>query len=205
VPKPIKISAGLVQVTGLSEPVDVKLSTITIDYSKTILEPFPAYEVGAELELAAQGSEVPGFTANLFGVPQMTTALDTIVVKRGEAAPIEWDVTGVDPEQSAVFISFSVNVHGAVTGWIECVAPDTGNFEVPEELVTELVDLGLSGFPRADLERRSSATVQLPTGCVDAFVSSNVRLDIEVEGLASCNEDAECDEDQTCNVQKVCE
>ena len=93
----------------------------------------------------------------------------------------------------------------AVTGWIECIAPDTGEFAIPAELVSELIDMGLSGFPRAEIERRSSATLDLDSGCVEFHISSKVTLEIALEGLDSCNEDAACDSGQSCNDEKVCE
>lgn len=112
---------------------------------------------------------------------------------------------GVDQEQSAVFVSFSVNVHGAVTGWIECTAPDTGEFEIPAELVSDLIDLGLSGFPRVDIERRSSATLDVSAGCVDLYVGSKVTMDIDVDGLQSCNNETDCAQGQTCSPELTCQ
>lgn len=205
VPKPVKVSAGVLTVSGLVVPAEVAPNGITLDYSKTILEPFPAFGPGDAIGLRAAGDVTPAFDAELVGVPALSVEQDEIPVKRGEPALFSWDASAVDADTTSVFISFSVNVHGAVTGWIECNAPDTGEFEIPAELVTALIDLGLSGFPRADIERRSSATVDLGSGCVELFVGSKITKDIALEGLASCHDDTDCDSGQTCNDEMVCE
>lgn len=205
IPKPSKVSAGTLVVQGLLTPVEVVPNGITLDYSKTVLDPFPAYEAGAEIEFLVQGDVTEAVDATVWGVPALTTSQTVVSVTPGEPARLEWSTDQVDGEQSAVFISFSVNVHGAVTGWIECIVPDAGEFEIPAELVSQLVDLGLSGFPRVDIERRSSATAELASGCLDIYSSSKLTLDIDVEGLSSCNDDTDCDEGKTCSDEMVCE
>lgn len=205
VPKPSKVSAGTLIVDGLLTPVAVTPNGITLDYSKTVLDPFPAYEPGAEIDFRVEGDVIEAVDAKVWGVPNLTTSQTVVSVAPGEPAQLEWSTDQVDGEQSAVFISFSVNVHGAVTGWIECVVPDTGEFEIPSELVSQLIDLGLSGFPRVDIERRSSATAELANGCLDIYSASKLTLDIEVDGLASCTEDTDCEEGQACSEEMVCE
>jgi hypothetical protein len=205
VPKPSKVSAGDVSVEGLLVDVQVAPNGLTLDYSKTLLDPYPAYDLGAGLTIHAAGDVVEAFEATVYGVPQMVSDLPAVAVKQGEPAKLEWDTENVESDQTSVFISFSVNVHGAVTGWIECTAPDTGSFEIPADLVSSLIDLGLSGFPRVELERRSSATVELEDGCVDVYAGSKVTIEIEVDGLASCNDDDDCADGQTCSPELACE
>lgn len=205
VPKPSKVSAGAVSIEGLLLETEVTPNGLTLDYSKTILDPYPAYDIGQALTLHASGDVTEAFEANVYGVPQLVSDLPIVAVKQGEATLLEWNAENVVPEQTSVFISFSVNVHGAVTGWIECTAPDTGSFEIPAPMVSALIDLGLSGFPRVDLERRSSATVGLEAGCVDVYAGSKLTLEIEVDGLSSCNEDGDCPDGQTCSEELACE
>jgi hypothetical protein len=205
VAKPAKVSAGTLRVDGLLTEVAVAPNAITGDYSKTVIDPFPAYTPGDALTLHADGDVVGAFEAELIGVPGLSSPLTVVSVKHGESAVLSWDAASADPEETAVFVSFSVNVHGAVTGWIECTAPDTGEFEIPADLVGQLIDLGSSGFPRVDIERRSSATVELESGCVDLYVGSKITLDIELDGLTSCHDDDDCAEGQSCNEELACE
>lgn len=205
VPKPMKVSAGVLRVDGLLTAVEVSPNGITLDYSKTILDPFPAYTMGEEITLHAAGDAVEPFEATVIGVPALTSSLDAVAVKHGEPATLEWDTEDTDAEDTSVFVSFSVNVHGAVTGWIECTAPDTGAFEIPAELVSALIDLGSSGFPRVDIERRSSATVDLDSGCVELYAGAKITLEIELDGLTSCHDDGDCGDGQVCNDELACE
>jgi hypothetical protein len=209
VAKPVKVSAGALQVDGLLAAAEVSPNAITLDYSKTLLEPFPAYEVGSSLVFQTEGADVPAFKAEVTGVAKLSSEQSVVSVGRERPAVLSWDVTGVDTADSAIYVSFSVNVHGAVTGWIECTVDDDGAFEIPAQLITQLIDMGLSGFPRVDLERRSSATVDLTVGqtdgCVDVYAGSKLTLDIEVEGLTSCNTDEDCADGQVCSEGLACE
>jgi hypothetical protein len=205
VPKPSKVSAGTLRVDGLLAKAEVEPNGITLDYSKTIIDPFPAYAAGDALTFNAEGDVVAAFEADLIGVPALSSSMSAVAVEHGESAALSWDAEGADPTETAVFVSFSVNVHGGVTGWIECIAPDTGEFEIPAELVSQLIDLGSSGFPRVEMERRSSATVELESGCIELYVGSKVTLDIELDGLTSCHDDDDCVEDQSCNEELACE
>lgn len=206
VPKPMKQSAGTITITGLEAPVEVMANGITGIYSDTILDPYPLFEAGASIELSASGDVFAPFKLYGWGVPPLVTPLSTVNVASGSAVPLSWETAGVNAEQSEIFISFSVNVHGATTGWIECTVPDTGSFEIPAALVSDLIDLGLSGFPRMTMTRRSADSTDLSTGdCVDFEVGSQVTIELTVDGLVSCNEDAECPEGQVCTPELACE
>lgn len=205
VPTPMKVSAGSVAVSGLATELTADPNGITGDYSKTLQEPFPAFEPGAALTLSAAGDVVGAFSLDAYGVAAMTTELGMVPVSKGSPVTLTWDASPADPSQAAVYVGFTVNAHGAVTGWIECTAPDTGSFDIPATLVSQLIDLGLSGFPRATLGRRSTDTTTTSAGCVDFSVSSEVTLDLEVDGLVSCNTDDDCPDAQTCSPVLACE
>jgi hypothetical protein len=134
----------------------------------------------------------------------MVTAITAVSIQRDLPAVFSWEPSEAGTANVAVYIDVTVNPHGATTGWIECVVEDDGEFEVPAELVTELVDLGLSGFPSASLGRRSTDGVQAEPGCIDLRISSEITLDLEVDGLISCTTDADCPEGQSCSVELAC-
>ena len=206
VPMPTNQSAGAVTITGLLTPVEVMVNGITGKYSKTILDPYPAFEAGAAIKLSAAGDFFSPFELHAWGVSPLVTSLTTINVSNGSGVPLTWETAGANAEQTDIFISFSVNVHGAVTGWIECTVPDTGSFEIPATLVSELIDLGLSGFPRMTMTRRSADSTELSTGdCVDFEVGSQVTIELTVDGLVSCSDTSDCPEGPTCTPEFTCE
>jgi hypothetical protein len=203
---PMKQSAGKITLTGLDTPLEVMANGITGSYSATILDPYPAFEAGAAIALSAAGDVFAPFELHGWGVPPLVTTLSTINVASGSAVPLTWETAGANTDQSVIFISFSVNVHGAVTGWIECTVPDTGSFDIPATLVSDLIELGLSGFPRMTMTRRSADSTDLSTGdCVDFEVGSQVTIELTVDGLVSCSDDSECPEGQMCTSELTCE
>lgn len=206
IPKPTKQSAGTLTFSGLLVGLDAEPNGITGEYASTLAEPYPAFAPGAALGLSASGNFFDAFTLAAWGIPPLVTPESAVSVAREAPVPLSWDTANVDPDKSEVFINFSVNVHGATTGWIECSVPDTGSFSIPADLVTQLIDMGLSGFPRMDLVRRSIDSTTLSTGdCVEFEVSSSARIELEVEGLASCNETTPCPSGQTCTTELICE
>lgn len=204
---PTEESAGKITVTGLLTPLELMVNGITGTYSKTIVDPYPAFEPGAAIQLSAAGDTIPAFTLRGWGVPPLVvTSPSPINVSSGSGVPLTWETTGVNPEQSEVFINFEVNVHGAATGHIECTVPDTGSYELPETLVTDLIDRGLSGFPRMEMIRRSVDSTGLATGnCVEFEVGTQVTIELTVDGLVSCSDDLPCPEGQTCTPELTCE
>jgi hypothetical protein len=206
IPKPTKQSAGTLTVTGLLLGLEATPNGITGEYASTLSDPYPAFDPGAALALSASGDFFEAFELAAWGIAPMVTSQTTISVARDSPVELTWDTADVDPEKSEVFVDFSVNVHGATTGWIECSVPDAGSFAIPAGLVTQLIDMGLSGFPRMDLVRRSVDSTTLSTGdCVEFEVSSAARIELAVEGVTSCNEATPCPSGQTCTAELTCE
>ncbi len=205
VDSPKKVSAGVITVDGLLSEVEVKPNGITFDYSSTVLEPYPAFEPGAAVALDAPGEDTAPFSLQAWGVPPMVTELEAVDVASGSAVELTWGTDNADLEQSEVYISLTVNAHGATTGWIECVTEDDGQFEIPAALMTQLIEMGLSGFPRMTLTRRSTDTADVSGACVELTVSSEVTLDLAVDGLISCNTDEDCPDGSTCSAELACE
>lgn len=206
IPKPTKQSAGTLTITGLAVGLETEPNGITGEYTSTVSEPYPAFEPGAALGLSASGDFFEPFTLAAWGIPAMETSQTTIAVEREAPVALTWDTENVDPDKSEVFVDFSVNVHGTTTGWIECTVPDTGSFAIPAGLVTQLIELGLSGFPRMKLVRRSIDSTTLSTGdCVEFEVSSSASIELEIEGLTSCNDTTPCPSGQSCTAEQTCE
>jgi hypothetical protein len=206
VPAPMNQSAGTLTVTGLQVPLEVTLNGITGLYDKTILDPFPAFQPGAAIQLSAAGGAIPAFTLRGWGVPPLVTSLTAVNVSSGSGVPLTWDTAGVNTQQSEIYIWFSVDVHGTTKRWIDCVVPDSGSFTLPATLVSRLIEFGLSGFPRMYIERRTADSTQVSAGkCVSFEVASQVGLNLVVEGLISCSENADCPTGQTCTTEQQCE
>ncbi len=204
IPTPMKISAGTVSVAGAATTISKDANGITLDYNETINEPYPAFNVGDSLTLSAAGEEAPAFTLNGEGVGLMTSSAETVDVVENQDVALSWDTTGASTN-SKVEIELTVNAHGGTPAWISCEADDTGSFSIPADLVQQLVDMGLSGFPRVSITRETVDSLDLSNGCVDFSVTSSLTLDVSIDGLVSCSGTEDCPNGQTCNETLVCE
>ncbi len=202
VPAPEKQSAGTVTVTGLAEALTIDPNGITFDYSETFSDPFPGFDEGAEITLTADGGDFGAFRLSGTGVAPLTSTMSEVPVESGTASAISWEAGGASDAE--IRIKLTVNTHGGTTGWIECTTSDSGSFEIPAELVTSLMELGFSGFPRVALSRRTVESVDLSSGCVDFTVSSEITLPVSIPGLTSCSEDTDCPDGETCQEDLSC-
>lgn len=204
VPAATKVSAGTITLTGLEKDVTLEANGITSDYSSNFDEPYPGFLPGAAIGLSATGDSAAGFTLSGQGVGAMTSTLETVDITSGEDVLLSWDASGATSE-SQLSVLLTVNAHGGTSAWIECVAPDSGAFSIPGELVDQLIGLGLSGFPRITLSRQTLDSTEVDGGCVDFTVGSDVTLPVSIDGLVSCNTDDECPDGQTCSAFLACE
>jgi hypothetical protein len=204
VPAPDKVSAGTVTVTGLSTELALEPNGITLEYSSTFEEPYPGFAPGASIRLTASGDTAPAFSLVGEGVGLVTSTLETAVIETGADLELTWAAEGAT-ESSQVGILLTVDAHGGTSGWITCVAEDNGSFTVPADLVQQLIDLGLSGFPSVVITRQTLDARAVADGCVDLTVGSELKLPVSIDGLISCNSSDECPEGQTCNTSLACE
>jgi len=190
-----------VTVTGLKAPVSMTARAPVFFYTNTDPLEHPGFEAGAELGLEANGAEP--FALRGWGITALEVRTPSLPLARGTPARLEWGVPD-DAGPARVHLNLNIANHGGTPAWIECEVPDTGAFEIPAELVEGLLDLGFSGFPSVALTRRTADSVSLGAGCVDLLVRSTVVLDVEIQGLVSCDAADQCPEGETCRVDLTC-
>ena len=199
VPEREALDAGTVTITGLEADFSSEPNGITLKYSGSFSDPYPGFVQGSAIELSTAGGAIEGFSLRARGVSPIETALNDVPVASGNGVALTWEATGVDRSQSEVFVNFQINTHGATTGWIECVGEDDGEMEIPEPLITRLMTMGLSGFPRMTLTRRSVDSVHNADGCVQLSIESSMDIDLVVDGVTSCTKAEDCPEGQSCD------
>ncbi len=199
IPAPLRYDAGTVTIDGMKSPVSLDPNALTFQYTSTIRDPYPAFDTGATITLSAAGGEGAPFTLQATGVSLITSSASAFTVERDKPVDILWDPDAALGDNAYVHLNFSVNRHAVTTGWIECVVPDTGAYTIPATLVTQLIDLGLSGWPEVHISRRSDASTTIDSGCVDLVVVSQVKVEIDIPGLVSCSGDDECPDGQSCS------
>jgi hypothetical protein len=208
-------------------PLGQDLGTVTVQGARTssgqdqiVLEPTashfystratlaePPFEARAPLTLSATGSAfVPAFSLRGEGVEALSVPDDPIVVEAGMPLALRWAApAGATAAKVAINVQF--NLHGSSTAaYIACDVADDGSFDVPKELIDDLLERELSGFPTVVLTRRTADSLAVGSGCLDFAVTSQVSRALEVPGISSCNDDEDCEAGQVCvHPQLVCE
>ncbi|HUS65203.1 MAG TPA: hypothetical protein VMZ28_11700 [Kofleriaceae bacterium] len=202
VPLPVRLSAGEVAISGLSAAVT--MAARAPDYSYTNPEPLPdpAFAPGADIQLHAQGDDVAAFDLAGVGVAPIAGAPAELAVAEGEPLEVTWDLDGVGARMR-VLLDFAQ--HGGPHIFIDCDFADTeGVATVPAELLQELLDSEVSGFPGAILTRHTVMSADLEPGCVDLEIATTASIPVEVPGVISCTDDEPCPDLQTCQPNLTC-
>jgi hypothetical protein len=199
VPYPVAQDLGQIRVDGLLSPVTVDPLEPGFLYSKTDLAN-PPWTAGEPLRLKIPAGALG--PAELEGVGPVDLQLSTAAWEISDGQPLLLSWTA--PPEGAVtelIMHLRIDQHGTTPSTIECHFADDGEGEVPAELISALVDLGLTGFPAGDIARRTadSAALGETEGCVDLFTTSARWVTVDVAGYTPCRTDGECPEGQTCN------
>jgi hypothetical protein len=185
-------NAGAIEITGLDQPVTLEPFPPSYFYQSDELS-FPPCEQGALVRLAADDFEAETPCV----APLVVDAGDVPLVRREQPVTLTWQAPG-DPGSARIQILLDISHHGGKKGDVVCSVPDTGRYEIPETLVTPLVDLGLAGYPSIILTRLSSAAASPPA--VAFSVASAVQRPVDT-GVTSClpNSADECPDGETCD------
>jgi hypothetical protein len=107
-------------------------------------------------------------------------------------------------DASEIQIRLDISHHGGSKGKIECDVEDSGAFTLPAALVTELIALGVAGFPSFVIERRAIESAQLEHGRVALRIYEYAERFVTIPGLVSCTASEQCPMGQACRDDKTC-
>jgi hypothetical protein len=184
-------SVGNVRVSGLGdgeltiEPVGPKFV-----YQGATL-PNPPCDEGADVTVTADAFELRAMCV----APLELTSAVPVVVESGQPVALTWTPKGAGDARIEVVLD--VAHHGGQTGEILCDVPDTGAMEIPEPLVTQLIELGVAGYPTITINRASRATAPNEPD-LSLTVSSLVERAVDT-GVPSCGDPSLCPPGGTCN------
>jgi hypothetical protein len=217
VKQPAPRSAGTVRLQGVrSEPANTGIAmepqmgsfTYTAPAELTLAHP-PA-DPGAKIRLVAEGADVPGFQIEAPGItPLVLQGPETLPVERMQPMRLQWAPAGA-AEASTIEVSVDLSHHGGTKGEVHCTAPDSGSLEISASLVTQLIDLGLAGFPKVTVSRQAIGRSDIPAsasasaGRAQLIVRSEVMRLISIPGLVSCVSSSDCSQGQTCQQDATC-
>jgi hypothetical protein len=207
-PYPTARSVGTIQVSGVhpaSGATTFSMNPIANNYQPTasVSLPYPAFSEGEEITLSAAGAYYPAFTLKGHGIAPLQLLSNTLTLQRGQPLALQWTPAG-QKNLSTLHVKLDISHHGGTKGMIECDTADTGALELPATLVSQLLDLGVAGYPTILLTRKAVGSVTIAPGRLDLLVSSEVEHAVVVPGVTSCTANSDCPSGKTCKSDLTC-
>jgi hypothetical protein len=181
----------------------ITIKAIANIYGAEVDTPYPAAAEGVPVVLTNNDGPFGSFHLTIPMVAPLETATTTLQLESAKALPLSWTAAG--PQAYATLrVKVDISHHGGIKGKIECEGDDDGALEIPADLVTQLIALGVAGFPTVTLTRATSSNVKIAPGVVSFEALSSVVIPLTVAGFTSCADDSECPAGKTCQQSKVC-
>ncbi len=210
VAEPSSVSIGKVSVSGVlteggADPFEMSPQNPTTNaynaYGDNKLK-YPPFAEGDPIGFSAEGGAFAPFTIHASGIQALELTVDGAQpFVPGEPTELTW-VAG-DPSLAKILVTVDISHHGGTKGEIRCETDDDGSMEIPGALVTELVDLGVAGFPLVYVERRQTSVANVEGGHVDLNLLSRGERFLEIPGLVSCAGGV-CADGQMCQQDLTC-
>jgi hypothetical protein len=205
---PSERSVGTLTVSGVKTSAggtEFEVEPIGASYSTPggVKLPYPAFEEGTEVRVAAPGKDGPGFEVAAKGIAPLELTTTEFPARSTSPLALAWKPAG-QPALGTIEIDLDISQHGGTKGKILCEAEDTGSLNIAASLIGKLLKLGVAGFPTISVARVNRATAQTSAGVIELQVISESERPIDIEGLASCSDSSECPDGQTCQEDLTC-
>ncbi len=206
---PTAHSVGAVTLKGVklaSGGADLTLKEIAHSYQPvagTALS-YPPFATTDDVTLHADGGDFAAFDLSAKGVDPLAFTSTDFELEDGKPLVLTWDAAA-DPKSSQLHVKLDISHHGGVKGIIECDSDDTGTLTISAALITELLGLGVAGFPSVVAMRQSIDTAKIAPGVVKLEVSARAEHYVTVKGVDSCNVTDDCPEGKTCATDSTCQ
>lgn len=183
-------AVGTLTLSGLGESLVLEPTSSMLVYQSPSLA-YPPCELGGSV--TATASDFSLSTDCI--APLELSGQSPIPVNSQQPVHLTW-VAAADGAASRVRIKLDVSHHGGSKGEIDCEVPDNGRFDIPAPLVTELLGLGLAGFPTINLNRVIVGTDSANPN-LSIVLSSDVTRPVDT-GVVSCLDASNCPNGQMC-------
>jgi hypothetical protein len=204
---PTAVSVGTVTAKGLKTAAGD--TTFTMDPVANNYQPpasvtlaYPAFAEGDAISLDATGGTFSAFTLKATGIAELKLLNDSIALAENQAVNLTW--TPPSSSASKIQVKLDISHHGGTKGKIVCETADSGSLTLPASMLTQLIKLGVAGYPTIVVTRLASGSATISAGRVDLVISSDVEKQVTVSGLTSCTKDTECPDGQKCQTDLTC-
>jgi hypothetical protein len=203
---PASHDVGKVTLTGLNPPSGANPLELTMVATATSTNylcaetlPMPPCTAGGAITLDAAGKgDYPAFSVQAQCIAPLVVTNSEIAIESGKAFTLNW--TPSTAANARVQLLFDLSHHGGSKGKVICDTADSGSLTVSATLITNLMALGVTGFPRAYVNRVLTSTAAVGSGQAQLKVYSDIDFVAKIPGLVSCETSADCTAPQTCQV-----
>jgi hypothetical protein len=208
---PKGLSAGSVKVTGIRTVSGSRNFTLvrTANWYRPpggspLDTTSPPFEPGDPVRFEASGdpSGVAAFSLSAKGVAPLALTSDELELATGEPLHVTWAAGSADVAQ--IHVKLDISSPGGSEGMIECDTADDGELDIPAELITDLLALGVAGYPTIRVTRQSTDSTKVAQGTIVLTISSQAEMAVTVSGLVFCTEDTDCPEGKNCQENLIC-
>lgn len=158
---------------------------------------YPPFGLGDDVSLHAEGGDYTAFDLATKGVDPLTLTSTDFELEEDKALALTWDAP-TDPKSAQVYVKVDISHHGGAKGKIECDVDDTGSLTISPAMMTQLIGLGVAGYPSVVVMRQSIDSVKIAPGVVRLEVSARTEQYLTVKGYTSCTVDEDCPTGQMC-------
>ncbi|MCG8420344.1 MAG: hypothetical protein MJE77_20620 [Proteobacteria bacterium] len=198
IPFPQRQNVGVVTITGLKEPVEMRPLEPGNDYVETKLA-HPAFDDGALIRLTSTAGSYGKLAMHGIGGGVLAMAGDRWPLERGRDLAVAWSAPTAGARTRA-FLELTIDQHGNSPVALHCDFDDTGSGTVSADVIDRLFDAGVSGFPNGSLTRRTVDSMAVDDGCVELVVSRPRSHQVRVAGHTPCTDNTSCPQGQTCDL-----
>jgi len=201
--RPMPVSVGTLRVQGLGG-MDLELeptAPTVLSYQVVPTLPYPPCSEGANVRVHADAFDLLAKCIS----PLTVTSPVPIPVTLEQPMHLTWPrpppaLAG----SSRIQIELEISHHGGYKGEIDCDVPDLGMFDIPEPLVSELIERGRAGYPTVKVARRAIG-VSSSQPRVLLVISSQTELEVDT-GVISCGAGSSppCPAGTTCRADFTC-
>ncbi|MEZ4240313.1 MAG: hypothetical protein R3F59_30000 [Myxococcota bacterium] len=207
IPYPENQDLGVVTFGGLAQDLVLRpVQPGNLYFTRDPL-PHPLFAAGDLIEVRTWDTTFgQDITLHGVGVEPLSLGSDTDwVLYRNQDHVFTWTPSAASL-QARVHLRMNIDQHGNTPVAIYCEFDDDGSATIPADLVTQLIDYGVTGFPNATVTRRTVDSTDMGGGCVQLEVASPVNPNVLVDGFIPCDEPSDCPNGQTCNYAiQLCE
>jgi hypothetical protein len=209
-PYPSVVRVGTVTVRGLrdaagaAEPITANEINGSYQLPGGLNLRYPAFDEGDTIRLEASGADVGAFTLEAKAIaPLELASAGALPLEPGKPFEVRWTPKG-PLANSRIYLHLDISHHGGTKGKIECEVDDAGELIIPAELVDELLQLGVAGFPSVLVTRKSAVSTRTSVGNIELAVTSSVERPVQIPGLISCSDGGDCPKGTTCQPDLTC-